>query len=87
MFEDDEPEIIESPLSQKVTRDGKTVSVEIYRGEGEEGWILEVVDGEGATTLFEDRFQSDQTALAAAIELIDREGIDVFLDDHSGTIN
>jgi hypothetical protein len=44
-----------SPLSGKVTRDGVTVSVEIYPlAEGEEGWSLEVVHHDGGSTVSED---------------------------------
>ena len=42
MFDDENYEVIHSSLSQDVTRDGKTVSVEIY-GDGEGKWILEVL--------------------------------------------
>jgi hypothetical protein len=45
MTNDDDYEIEHSPLSGRVTRDGITVSVEIYRlRNGSEGWSLEVVD-------------------------------------------
>ena len=46
---DDDVEIEMSPLCQELTDSGKTVQVEIYRGE-EKGWILEVVDEEGSST-------------------------------------
>lgn len=35
-----------SPLSQSVTRDGKTVQIDIYEN-GEGGWLLEVIDDHG----------------------------------------
>lgn len=41
----------ESPLSQSVTRDGKTARVDIY-GNGEGGWLLEVVDEFGNSTVW-----------------------------------
>ncbi len=44
---DHDPEIENSPLSGLVTRDGITVSVEIYRVRNStNGWSLEVVDAE-----------------------------------------
>jgi hypothetical protein len=41
-----------SPLAQSVTRDGKTVRVDIYE-DGEGGWLLEVVDEHGNSTAWE----------------------------------
>jgi hypothetical protein len=35
----DEYEIVDSPLSQKVSRDGMTVEVLIYRGKDDSGWM------------------------------------------------
>ena len=52
----DEYKIITSPLSQKITRDGTTIEVLIYRGEHEPAWILEVVDSAGGSTVWEDTF-------------------------------
>lgn len=46
----EEYEIIDSPLSQMISRDGMTVEVLIYRGKDDSGWILEVVDQEGGST-------------------------------------
>ena len=40
----DEPELINSPLSQQISSGGSTVLVEIYRLEDEKDWALEVVD-------------------------------------------
>jgi hypothetical protein len=55
------PEIESSPLCGSGTRDGITVRVEIYRiAGGGEG--LEVIDGEGAPTVWDDTFADDQDA-------------------------
>jgi hypothetical protein len=59
---DDDPTIIMSPLSQRFTADGITVSVEIYRLETSEGWSLELVDEGGNSTVWEDVFPIDQAA-------------------------
>ena len=64
-----------SPLAQSVTRDGKTVRVDIY-GDGEGGWLLEVVDEHGNSTVWDDSFASDREALAEALNTIDEDGID-----------
>ena len=46
-----------SPLTQAVTRDGETVQVEIY-DDGEGGWLLEVVDEFGNSTVWDDPFNN-----------------------------
>ena len=60
---DDDPEIERSPLSREFSLDGVTVNVEIYRLKGgDEGWSLEVVDHEWASTVWDDLFATDQEA-------------------------
>jgi uncharacterized protein len=76
---DDEIRIISSPLSQKITRDGTTVDVRIYRGENDDGWMLEVIDSENGSTVWEDFFQTEQDALDEVIQTIASEGIGCFL--------
>ena len=64
-----------SPLCQSVTRDGKTVRIEIYE-DGEGGYLLEVVDDFGSSTVWDEPFASDQEALDEVLRTIDDEGID-----------
>ena len=52
---DDETKLITSRLSQTITRDGITVEINIVRAEGDPEWTLEVVDQDGACTVWEDR--------------------------------
>lgn len=47
---EDDFEVEMSPLCQELTADGKTVKVDIYRGDTG-GWILEVVDEFGNSTV------------------------------------
>ncbi|TDO06267.1 hypothetical protein P1P91_06395 [Halomonas piscis] len=75
-----EPELIQSPLSQSITRDGHTLQVDIYRLEEEIDWLLEVVNEEGTSHVWDDRFATDQAALDAVHEAIDEEGVAAFLD-------
>ena len=75
-----EPELIQSPLSQTITRDGHTLQVDIYRLEEEADWLLEVVNEEGTSHVWDDRFATDQAALDAVHEAIDEEGVAAFLD-------
>ncbi len=60
---DEEYKIIHSPLERRITERGVSVEVMIYRGEGDAGWILEVVDHTGGSTVWDDAFASDQAAL------------------------
>jgi len=74
-MEDDEFELEESPLSQTITVDGKTVEVQIYRGGGSD-WHLEVVDEFRNSTVWDDQFPSDADALEEAKATIKDEGIE-----------
>ncbi|PRY68728.1 hypothetical protein [Halomonas ventosae] len=75
-----EPELIQSPLSQTITRDGHSLQVDIYRLEEEVDWLLEVVNDDGTSNVWDDHFTTDQAALDAVHEAIDEEGIAAFLD-------
>ena len=70
--DDHEPDFIESPLSQSVTRNGVTVQVEIY-GDSNGRWILEVVDAEDASHVWDEHFETDQQALTEALRALDEE--------------
>jgi uncharacterized protein len=74
MLEDDQYPT-DSPLTQAVTRDGKTVQVDIYE-DGEGGWLLEVIDQYNNSTVWNAPFQTDQAALEEALRTIDEDGID-----------
>jgi len=78
---DDEYKIINSPLSQKISRDGMTLDIQIYRGENDPVWILEVIDQEGGSTVWEETFQTEQDALNEVFQTIASEGIGCFLRD------
>lgn len=68
----DEPMFMKSPLSRQLTRHGVTVQVEIY-GDGAGKWILEVVDQENASHVWDDHFETDHEALAEAIRTLEDE--------------
>jgi uncharacterized protein len=73
-----------SPLAQSVTRNGKTVQVNIFE-DGEGGWLLEVVDEFWNSTVWDDPFVSDTEALAEALKTIDNEGIESLIGAPPGT--
>ena len=77
---DDDYEIINSPLETKITRDGITVEIFIYRGADETGWLLEVRDHEGGSTVWDDRFETDRAAYDEAMRAIDEDGIRSFVE-------
>jgi len=58
----EEIDLIDSKHCQTVSRNGKTVKVEIY-GTGKNDWILEVVDEYGNSTVWDDPFPTDEAAL------------------------
>ena len=78
MMEEVEREIEMSPLCRKICRDGTSVEVLIY-SDGNYGWILEVVDEEDASTVWDNPFLTDQAALAEVMKIIDEKGIYSFL--------
>ncbi len=75
--EDGEPEFIESPLSQTVTRNGVQVRVDIY-GDSQGGWILEIVDAENTSHVWDEHFETDQVALTEALRALDEEPLEFF---------
>lgn len=66
---------IDSSLSQKVTRNGVTARIEIY-GSSEEGWILEIVDSDETSHVWDDPFETEQQALAEALRALDEEALE-----------
>lgn len=84
--DDQEPDFIESPLSQSVVRNGVKVRVDIY-GDEEDGWILEVVDAANTSHVWDDKFATDQQALAAALRALDEEPLEFFGRATDGPLN
>ena len=80
MSTEPEPQLIQSPLSQAITREGHILQVDIYRLEEDVDWVLEVVNETGTSHVWDDRFATDQAALDAVHEALDVEGITAFLD-------
>ena len=74
----DEIEIIHSPLTQTYSDDGHTLHIQIYRSP-DSAWILEVVDEQGTSTVWDDLFDTDKAALEAAFLAIEEEGIHSFV--------
>ena len=58
-----------------VSRDCKTIKVEIY-GSGKNNWILEVVDEDGNSTVWDDTFPTDEAAFEEFRRTLDEEAIE-----------
>lgn len=81
MTNDNDPEIEHSPLSGPVTRDGITVSVEIYRIRNSgDGWSLELVDAERTSTVWDETFATDQDAYREFRRGLEAEGLPGLLE-------
>jgi hypothetical protein len=82
-----DPEIVMSSLCREIIEDGTSIQVDIYRGENESGWILEVIDEENASTVWDEPFDTDEEALDTLMKVIERDGIRSFLEGDSEEIH
>jgi|GEM_PF-4535368 len=78
-LEEDDYKVILSPLSKTYSEGTKSVEVEIYKGEEEEGWILEILDGLGNSMIADEMFKTAQEAWDQFMEDIKKDGIDSFI--------
>ncbi|AME28190.1 UPF0149 family protein [Burkholderia sp. PAMC 26561] len=83
--EGEEPTLIHSPLSQRIERVATGVDLEIYRG-STGGWLLEIVDEFGNSTVWDESFATDVEALAEALNVIDSEGITSVIGSPASTV-
>jgi len=72
---DDEYVLIQSALSGEFARDGITVDVQIYRGEEDHSWVLEVVDQANNSYVWQERFATDQSAMKEFLNSVDAAGM------------
>ncbi len=72
---EDTVEVQVSPLSQYLSAGGKSVRVEICRGDVG-GWTLEVIDEFGTSTIWDDEFDTEAAALNEAKSTIREERIE-----------
>ncbi|MBA2291631.1 MAG: hypothetical protein H0W15_04150 [Gemmatimonadales bacterium] len=76
-MDEEEPELIMSRHCQAVRQDGCEVKVHIYR-DAHTDWTLEVEDEAGGSTVWDDKFATDDLALREFQDTLAREGISVF---------
>ena len=75
-----DPNLVISGLSQRASANGHELKIEITRMEHETKWVLEVVDEDGTSTVWDDLFDTDQAALDEAFKVIREEGLSAFRD-------
>jgi len=71
-----EPEIIRPPPCREISKDGTKIQVDLYRGEDRSGWILEVIDEENASTVWDYPFGTDREAFDAVLDVIEKDASD-----------
>lgn len=69
-----DPKIIISPLSGPFTEGDTSVDVQIFRLENTQ-WTLEVVDGEGTSTVWDEQFETATAARAEFLRSVAEEGL------------
>ncbi|MCX2834850.1 hypothetical protein [Microbulbifer thermotolerans] len=65
-------------MSQTYREGDVTVQIDIYE-DGEGGWLLEIVDENNNSTVWEDSFDTEQEALDEALDALREEGIAAFV--------
>jgi hypothetical protein len=70
----DDYEVKMSPLSQRKEIQGTAIDVQIYE-DGDGGWLLEVVDEFGNSTVWDDPFVTDVEAMEELEKTIREDGI------------
>ena len=80
MTQENEPTLVKSDKSQSLLVDGYPFSIEIIRLETEQTWTLEVVDHEGTSYVWEERFLSDSDARNEAIQALETAGAKTFME-------
>ena len=81
-----EPVLVQSPFCRKVEVDGHAFEVSIYRLDRDADWILEVVDEDGTSHVWDDKFTTDHAALAEALQAFEDEGAEGFAGPTGGHV-
>jgi hypothetical protein len=83
-----DPEIELSALSRKFTDKGVTVQVDIYRlASSNDPWILEVIDADDNSLIWEDPFATEAEAWAEFQRAVDEDGIAVLIGPVEGEVH
>ncbi len=84
---DNEPDVIFSSVCQSFLVDGHRFEIKVFCTDQDPKWLLEVVDDDGTSHVWEAPFESDDEALAAALLAFEEEGADGFLNPNSNVIS
>jgi len=74
---EEEYDLVESPLRRQVEKDGYVLDVQIYSS-GKDDWMLEVVNEEGTSIVWDGTFDTDRLAWAEFEKCLKEEGIEAF---------
>ena len=80
---DEERKLVFSLLCRRIRRSRTSIRVHIYRLERQSHWTLEVEDQQGGSTVWDDKFDTDEAALEEVMKVIETEGIETFLVDQN----
>ena len=72
-------DVVKSDLCETIERKGKVLDINIF-SDGNGGWLLEVIDKYGNSTVWNEPFSTDMAAYIEVIEAIHNEGIDTFIN-------
>jgi uncharacterized protein len=82
MTEDHSLVLIHSDVETTHSQGSRSVDIRIYCS-ADSAWVLELVAGDGNSTVWEDPFETDDAAFGEAILAIKEEGIESFYQDSS----
>ena len=80
-MDDEDIEIVYSNLSREIEIDGYFFDIAIYRSADEAGWILEVENEFGTSTVWDNPFIADGMAIRAFEKTVEEDGIIAFFTD------
>ena len=70
--------IADATQRTEITKDDKTVRIDVYP-DGEGGWLLEIVDEDWNSTVWDDPFDTAEEAMKVGVQSVEQEGIDTFI--------
>ena len=76
-----EPELVYADRNGSLTRDGITVDISVYKLASDPEWVLEVVNANGTSIIWEETFATADAAFIAFDEAVEEDGMETFLDD------
>lgn len=78
-MKENETNLVLSATNRAILVDGYRFEIEIYRLDNQDCWTLDVIDIDGASYVWDDKFASEEEALAVAIDVLHAEGALAFM--------